>query len=181
MHGQNYLGWNPANDLSEPTEEPSNASVTQSEYVFLAELLLSNEQEAEGTEHVIREDIDPIEEEADDLELSAEGRAGRVQEESILRAYFEEIQERIKVEDGDEPREYMAGKFWEEPKNPFFALRDGLGPSKLCQPRVFLRLPHLLVKKVKPLKCPTHQNSYSVKRYTKEPHARRIVDLDHCK
>ncbi|KAI8136860.1 hypothetical protein BJV82DRAFT_675524 [Fennellomyces sp. T-0311] len=102
---------NPANDLSEPTEEQSNASVTQSEYVSLAELLLSNEQEAEDTEPVIREDIDPIEEEADDLELSAEDRADGEQKESILRAYFEEVQERIKAKDGDEPREYRAGKF----------------------------------------------------------------------
>ncbi|KAI8139920.1 hypothetical protein BJV82DRAFT_672298 [Fennellomyces sp. T-0311] len=61
---------NPATNLSEPTEEQSNASVTQSGYVSLAELLLSNEQEAEDTEPVIREDIDPIEEEADDLALS---------------------------------------------------------------------------------------------------------------
>ncbi|KAI8140943.1 hypothetical protein BJV82DRAFT_690497 [Fennellomyces sp. T-0311] len=169
---------NPANDLSEPAEEQSNASVTQSEYVSLAELLLSNEQEAEDTEPVIREDINPIEEEADDLKLSAEDRADREQKESILRAYFEEIQERIKVKDGDEPREYRAGKFWVEPKDPFFALRDGLDPSKLYQPRVFLWFPHLLVKKIKPLKCPTCQSSYSVKGYTKEPHARRIVDLD---
>lgn len=80
-------------------------------------------------------------------------------------AYFSRLQERLRRE--KVPKEYSLGTFWVVP--------DNTDPSSRYLPKVFLWLPHLLVSE--PIQCSCGARLES-KGYNKDPHARRVVDLD---
>ncbi|MGB9152082.1 MAG: hypothetical protein WCD70_03235 [Alphaproteobacteria bacterium] len=94
----------------------------------------------------------------------------------VLSEYFQNLQERLRKE--DMPREYQNGTFWIVPKLPFFALRKSLTPEALYLPKVFLWIPHIVLKSDHNLKCPSCSTDLETKGYNKNPHARRVVDMD---
>lgn len=99
--------------------------------------------------------------------------AASIPEESHVNKYLAEIQERLR---GKVPKEYQNGTFWVHQKNPYFMLEaQKRDPNCLYIPRVFLWLPHHLVKD---LKCPTCEAKISVKGFNKKPRARRVIDLN---
>lgn len=132
------------------------------------ENLDSNEQFDDEVVHELNENEF---EEIDEL-------ASSVAEESITDKYLEKIQQRLRG--GNVPKEYLAGVFWVQRKDPAFILENELKHNiaeELYTPRVFLWFPHYLMKG---LKCvhPDCNNKIEVKCFNKKPRARRIIDLN---
>ena len=89
------------------------------------------------------------------------------------------------------PECYQQGQFWIHPPQPYFAMRksaksaDGLNPTSLYYPPVFLWLPHLLDDT--PIMCQNSGCKYyqkcshpmTIKGWNTDPVARRVVGLDH--
>lgn len=89
------------------------------------------------------------------------------------------------------PSCYKNGTFWIHPAQPFFALQkamntgDGLNPSGVYHPPVFLWLPHLLEGQPK-IMCPNSEcglymkqtNPMTIKCWNDNPIARRVIGLD---
>ncbi|CAO3629075.1 unnamed protein product [Mucor hiemalis] len=95
--------------------------------------------------------------------------ASSVAEESITDKYLEKIQQRLRG--GNIPKEYLAGVFWVQLKDPAFILENELKRNiaeELYTPRVFLWFPHYLMKV---LKCvhPDCKNKIEVKCFKKNP------------
>ena len=108
---------NAATNPTEPNDEAvvieqSDVTATESSYMTLAELLLSNEDESVEAELPISDETDLNEEEINDTELTPEDRADGEQRESALRNYSETLQKCFKEKDGDEPQEYKNNSFW---------------------------------------------------------------------
>ena len=141
-------------------------------------------REVEGDD---RSDIDEPAEIADDpifcVDEPVDSEEDLVEVESTaLKTYFEGLQERFKndVKEKGMPAEYSRGTFWIDPPAPFFAFenQDVVDPTKLYYPRVFLWHPRLLLPKEKKLRCPICCSEMGLKGYNKDPHARRVLDVD---
>jgi len=119
---------------------------------------------------------------SDDLPLAA----GAV--DSYLGSVKENINSELK--DNALPLYYQRGSFWVYPPDPYFGLcnavknKDGLEPTCLYKPKVFVWLPHLLDRQ-SILTCQNHECSYykktshplTFKAWNENPVAHRVVDI----
>ncbi|KAI8332327.1 hypothetical protein BD560DRAFT_441080 [Blakeslea trispora] len=98
-------------------------------------------------------------------------------EDSHLSTYFESAQVRLSKE--SYPSKYARGTFWIEPMMSYFILKKNKKVESLYQPRIFLWIPHLLTEEgLKGLHCPSCDSRIETKEFNRQPHARRIVNLD---
>lgn len=136
-------------------------------------------------DHINREthvEDDTIDEEAfedeewyNDENIVDEDNGYQEASDGTLQQYFSLLQDRLSRQ--EYPREYSNGTFWINPPAPFFILKkSNLDPSRLYYPRVFLWLPHHLIQGK--LRCPACNHSLENKGFNKNPHARRVVDID---
>ena len=134
--------------------------------------MTTEEQEHEQNEQVEAEDFE------EDLEEDTEEFiSDSLPEESVISLYLESIQNRLSRE--DYPSEYARGTFWIEPMMPFFMLKKNKKVESLYHPRVFLWIPHLLLSEgLAAIHCPCCKSKMETKGFNKQPHARRIVDID---
>jgi hypothetical protein len=73
------------------------------------------------------------------------------------------------------PECYQKGKsYWVDPGNASLTLKGNPDPVYLYKPRVFIWLPHHLVKL--PLVCPTCEKELAPMEWVKKTKARRIID-----
>ncbi|KAF8321954.1 hypothetical protein F5887DRAFT_904347, partial [Amanita rubescens] len=111
----------------------------------------------------------------------------------IIETYLASVKNKLIAELHTQalPSCYQNGSFWIHPPQPFFALKksmnsiDGLNPSSIYYPAVFLWLPNLLDEKHK-IMCPNPEcgfykkgaNPMTIKCWNDNPIARRVVGLD---
>jgi len=110
----------------------------------------------------------------------------------IVHAYLVTVKNQITsaMEASHLPPCYRSGQFWIYPQHPYFAMSkaekipDGLNPTSLYHPSVFLWLPHLL--DTRPITCPNAKcrwhsdqaHPMTIKGWNDDPVARRVVGLD---
>ncbi|KAI8148040.1 hypothetical protein BJV82DRAFT_664371 [Fennellomyces sp. T-0311] len=175
-------------DSSEPTKENDGSLETEPSSVINDQQSATSPQVSIDDDYFTLKDLIDEQEEDQNHDIGVEVNDGPIPDEAqilkdddqaykeknygALAKYFLDIQDRIKDKDNGYPREYAAGNFWVEPKASHFALQDQdiLNPEPLYYPRVFLWFPHLLVDQLK----------LDDKGFYKDPHARRVVDLQRC-
>ncbi|OBZ82605.1 hypothetical protein A0J61_09343, partial [Choanephora cucurbitarum] len=141
-----------------------------SESGVIATALTTEEQKHEQNEQVEEEDLEEDIEEFISVSLP---------EESATSLYLESIQNRLSRE--DYPSVYARGTFWIEPMMPFFMLKKNKKIEFLHHLQVFLWIPHLLLSEwLAAIHCPCCKSKMETKEFNKQPHARKIVDIDSC-
>lgn len=100
-----------------------------------------------------------------------------IPENGWLDKYLSEVQDMVKDQDSakGQPENYSQGKYyWIIPGNASLVLQGTLDPTTLYLPKVFIWLPHRLLKKK--LTCPTCKAEISSSEWVKKTKARRIID-----
>ncbi|KAG2206553.1 hypothetical protein INT47_008570 [Mucor saturninus] len=160
------------NSVDDENEDEVNIDEFPNFDIQTADLL----DEDKGNDNEWGTDDEGDTEELDENEfITVDNDAASILEESYVNKYLAELQERLK---GKRPEEYHNGTFWAHRKNPYFILdSNNKDQGYLYTPRVFLYLPHYLVRD---LTCPTCEAKIGVKGFNKKPIARRIIDLNDC-
>ncbi|KAI9493017.1 hypothetical protein BDB00DRAFT_788249 [Zychaea mexicana] len=112
-------------------------------------------------------------------DLTNEDGEEPVRVQGHAQVYLLDIQKQVvdDVRQYGEPRQYKNKSFWIYPSDAFFVLREKLDPKMLYLPRIFIWIPHILVKHFQvTLKCVSCNGELKSKGYNNI--GRRVLDLD---
>ena len=155
--------------------------------------LADYEVDSEGSDYDPNVDSDDLDDLCEDFDHGDGFDDDDPSTSGIIETYLASVKDKLIAELHTQalPSCYQNGSFWIHPPQPFFALKksmesvDGLNPSSIYYPAVFLWLPNLLDKKNK-IMCPNPEcgcykkgaNPMTIKCWNDNPIARQVVGLD---